>query len=149
MPYCVKDDYEEVFAKCGITDLLDSKASTLSNGQAMRVSLARTILKGSSLFLIDEPTGALDTENAKAVYSLLREIAKTALVIVASHDVALISPYCDGFITLQKGKLVGFQAPGGKGNGFAAQSPSKPRYQDPKEIQGPVFSEAHPRRCRP
>ncbi len=48
MPYCVKDDYEEVFAKCGITDLLDSKASTLSNGQAMRVSLT---LGGSYSFM--------------------------------------------------------------------------------------------------
>lgn len=48
MPYCVKDDYEEVFAKCGTTDLLDSKASTLSNGQAMRVSLA---LGGSYSFM--------------------------------------------------------------------------------------------------
>ncbi len=139
MAYCLCDNPQGVYEKCGIADLLDSKASTLSSGQAIRVSLARTILKGSRLFLIDEPTGALDEENAKAVFSLLREIARTALVIVASHDVSLIKGYCDGYLSLEKGKVVSLDAPKDEGETSLASISNRTSNKEQRKFKALSF----------
>lgn len=66
----------------------NSKISTLSEGEAQRVSIARALANSPQLILADEPTSSLDDENAQKVIQLLVDQAakiKAALVIV-THD---------------------------------------------------------------
>lgn len=67
----------------------------LSGGQRQRVGIARALTGGRRVLLADEPTGALDSTNARAIFSLLRDLAcDGTLVVVASHD-----PTCKDFAT--------------------------------------------------
>lgn len=91
----------------GLKDEANKKASQLSGGQQQRVAIARALVNNSSIVFADEPTGNLDSENTKKIYSLLRDINKeykTTFVIV-THDLS-ISKLCDRVIELTDGQVV-------------------------------------------
>ena len=58
----------------------------LSGGQKQRVAIARALVKGSDVILADEPTGNLDSENTTIVMDILKEISKTQLVVLVTHE---------------------------------------------------------------
>ena len=101
-----RKDSEMIIEELGLADLLDTPARFLSGGEAERVAVARAILKGSSLILVDEPTASLDGENGAQVAKVLKEASRSALVIVASHDISLFEPFADVLVRLRDGKLV-------------------------------------------
>ena len=78
----------------------------LSGGQMQRVAIARAIVKGSDIILADEPTGNLDVENTMKVMDILKEISKTKLVVVVTHEISLIKKYADNHIKIVDGNLV-------------------------------------------
>ena len=78
----------------------------LSGGQQQRVAIARAIVKGSDIILADEPTGNLDAENTMKVMDILKEISKTQLVVLVTHEVSLIKKYADSHIKIVDGELV-------------------------------------------
>ena len=78
----------------------------LSCGQQQRVAIARAIVKGSDVILADEPTGNLDAENTMKVMDILKEISKTQLVVIVTHEVSLIKKYADSHIKIVDGELV-------------------------------------------
>ena len=79
----------------------------LSGGQQQRVAIARAIVKGGDVILADEPTGNLDAENTMKVMDILKEISKTQLVVIVTHEVSLIKKYADSHIKIVDGELVG------------------------------------------
>ncbi len=78
----------------------------LSGGQQQRVAIARAIVKGSDIILADEPTGNLDAENTMKVMDILKEISKTQLVVIVTHEVSLIKKYAASHIKIVDGELV-------------------------------------------
>ena len=78
----------------------------LSGGQQQRVAIARAIVKGSDIILADEPTGNLDAENTMKVMDILKELSKTQLVVIVTHEVSLIKKYADSHIKIVDGELV-------------------------------------------
>lgn len=78
----------------------------ISGGQQQRVAIARAIVKGSDVILADEPTGNLDAENTMKVMDILKEISKTQLVVMVTHEVSLIEKYADSHIKIVDGQLV-------------------------------------------
>ena len=86
----VKDPLEpkEVLGMVGLGGRENHFPSQLSGGEQQRVSIARAIVKRPALMLCDEPTGALDSKNSKAVIRLLVEIGQTVQcpVILITHD---------------------------------------------------------------
>ncbi|AEB11667.1 ABC transporter ATP-binding protein [Marinithermus hydrothermalis] len=67
------------------------RPAALSGGERQRVAVARAVYNRPRLVLADEPTGALDRENAWRVYALLLELAREvrSAVLLATHDEAL------------------------------------------------------------
>ena len=108
-PYSRRKDSERILGDLGLTRLLETEARSLSGGEAERVAVARAILKGSSLILVDEPTASLDKENGTNVARVLREASSSALVIVASHDVSVFEPFADVLVRLAAGRLVSLE----------------------------------------
>ncbi len=81
-----KGDIDEALEAVGIARLADLPVSTLSAGQKRRVALARLLVAPRQLWLLDEPTGALDT-SAEAMLGRLitRHLAGGGLVVAATH----------------------------------------------------------------
>lgn len=78
---------------------LERGGSGLSGGQRQRIGLARVILRGSSLLLLDEPTAHLDEEAEDDFIQILREISRTRTVILGTHSEKLRTA-CDSVIDL-------------------------------------------------
>ncbi len=79
---------------------------TLSGGQQQRVAIARAMVKGARIILADEPTGNLDELNTKTVMDILKEMSKTCLVILVTHEQNLIEQYADKVIEIVDGNIV-------------------------------------------
>lgn len=78
---------ENVLESVGLIDKIDKKVYTLSGGEQQRIALARLMLKKCDLILADEPTGSLDTENAKKVINILKELNNEGkTIILVTHD---------------------------------------------------------------
>lgn len=102
-----KSRYRSLLKKFMINDLLEKKVTNISGGQKQRVALIRALNKDADILLCDEPTGSLDRDNSKLIFKELKEISKTKLVIVISHDTKLAHRYGDIVLRLDNHKLVG------------------------------------------
>ncbi|MFH1191921.1 MAG: ATP-binding cassette domain-containing protein [bacterium] len=74
-------------------DKLDEEAMHLSGGEKVRIGVARTLIKGAKIMLLDEPTASLDSQSATEVRKIISEIHKKysdATIICVSHDEELI-----------------------------------------------------------
>lgn len=76
---------------------------TLSGGEIQRLALARLLLKPSSLWILDEPTTALDVHHTNVVMDLIHKHAET--LVVATHDLRLL-PHFDKVIVMQEGTIL-------------------------------------------
>jgi lipoprotein-releasing system ATP-binding protein len=94
--------------RVGLTRWRDHKASDISGGQQQRVAVARSLAMNPALVLADEPSGNLDTENADAVFDLMRNVNETGgtTFLIVTHDPRL-AQRCDRIIELVDGRIVG------------------------------------------
>ncbi len=96
----------EYLMRTGMIDKIDSFPQQLSGGQKQRVAIARALVYNPDIILADEPTGALDKDNAVQIIDMLREIAEEGkIVIMVTHDMNMVSR-CDRCITLKDGCIV-------------------------------------------
>lgn len=95
----------EGICELGIQDP-QQRVETLSGGEKQRVAVLRSLYKDAELILADEPTGSLDSENARNVFETLRKLANEKCVIVISHDIALAEQYADRVVTLRDGQII-------------------------------------------
>jgi lipoprotein-releasing system ATP-binding protein len=97
----------DLLARVGLTPWRDHKASDISGGQQQRVAIARALAMSPALVLADEPSGNLDTENADAVFDLMREVnvASGTTFLIVTHDPRL-AKRCDRIVELVDGRVV-------------------------------------------
>lgn len=98
-------EIKEVLKKVRLEGYESKKINQLSGGQKQRVAIARALIKTSDFILADEPTGNLDKANSKEIFLLLKDISKSKLVIVVSHDEKSAKEFADQTITLADGKV--------------------------------------------
>ncbi len=92
----------------GLADRATHLPSELSGGERQRVALARAIVGGRRLLLADEPTGNLDSETARDVWTTLRRLADGGLAIIAvTHDADAVKPIANRSLQLKDGVLSG------------------------------------------
>lgn len=84
----------------GIAGKEDTAVYKLSGGEQQRVALARLMIKKCDIILADEPTGSLDTDNAKSVVSILKQLnSQGKTIILVTHDERIMAD-CERVIKL-------------------------------------------------
>jgi len=91
----------------GISHRLDSKPATLSGGEQQRVAVARALINSPAVIFADEPSGNLDTQNARALHELfftLRQELGQAFVIVTHNEE--LAGMADRTVTMKDGLII-------------------------------------------
>ena len=102
----IEKKVNEIIEKVGLSERKNFQIDKLSGGERQRVAIARAIINNPKVIFADEPTGNLDSKNAKNIFSLLKDIANfnnTSLVI-ATHDNDL-SKALDKKIIIENGNI--------------------------------------------
>lgn len=99
------DRARELLAAVGLDDLADAAPTELSGGELRRMAIARALLMDPAIVLADEPTAGLDSANATAVLTLLRDAAdRRTAVLVVSHE-AEAQRFADRSYVMEDGHL--------------------------------------------
>ena len=95
-----------ILAEVGLQDKAECRISELSGGERQRVAVARGIVNSPAIVLADEPTGSLDPQMSRAVFSVLHKHvkAKNLAGLVATHDHNLAKK-ADRVLSLNSGML--------------------------------------------
>ena len=90
----------------GLTKWMYHRPHEMSGGQQQRVGIARALANHPRLLLADEPTGELDSNTAREILKLFREIVETEqiTVLMSSHD-PLVDKYADEVVLLKDGQI--------------------------------------------
>ena len=95
----------ELLAAVGLDDLANAAPTELSGGELRRMAIARALLMDPAIVIADEPTAGLDSANATAVLTLLRDAAdRAAAVLVVSHE-AEAQRFADRSYVMEDGHL--------------------------------------------
>jgi ABC-type lipoprotein export system ATPase subunit len=102
---------EDLLARVDLSDRIRHKATELSGGQQQRVAIARSMVNKPSLILLDEPTGAVDTETAQQLVALLKSLNEQdrVTIVVVTHDLD-VAKEAKRQIRLKDGKVIGDEA---------------------------------------
>jgi molybdate transport system ATP-binding protein len=114
LKYGMKDNsdiafFREVTELLKISDILNSKVSKISGGQAQRVAIGRALLSNPDILVLDEPFSALDKRLRHHIISLLKPlIAKFNLpLLVISHDLSDLLMLSDNLLIIDNGRCIG------------------------------------------
>jgi len=84
---------EQALRETEIADLKNRILNTLSGGQLQRVLIARALVGGPKILILDEPTSNVDTRMEEDIFDLLKKLNQKSTIIVVSHDIGFISEY--------------------------------------------------------
>lgn len=104
----VDEDYKnEIIKFLGLENKRDTLITDLSGGQQQRVASGRALINRPSIILADEPTGNLDSKNARDIISLLKYSIKkyNQTLVLITHD-DNIAKMADRIIAIKDGKIV-------------------------------------------
>ena len=103
----VKERATFLLKQLGLEDRLENKPQQLSGGEQQRVAVARALVNNPQIVFADEPTGNLDSTNAKELHELFMrlrsEFDQTFLIVTHNEELALLS---DRTIHMKDGKVV-------------------------------------------
>jgi lipoprotein-releasing system ATP-binding protein len=96
----------ELLTLLGLKDRADHKPSQLSGGEQQRVAVARALINNPKVIFADEPSGNLDSKNAKELHELFFQLRKDfgqTFVIVTHNDE--LARMADRMLTMRDGKV--------------------------------------------
>jgi ABC-type lipoprotein export system ATPase subunit len=103
----VKIEAEKLLKMLGLSHRMDNKPNQLSGGEQQRVAVARALINKPDIVMADEPTGNLDSANAKELHHLFFDLRKqfnqTFLIVTHNEELAQLS---DRVLHMMDGKIV-------------------------------------------
>lgn len=92
---------KDIMNKLGISELAKKYPNQISGGEQQRTAIARAFVSDTKYILADEPTGALDYENAIELMKLIKELHQAGkTIIMVTHD-SQIASYADRIVELK------------------------------------------------
>ena len=97
----------ELLSRVDLSDRVKHRPTELSGGQAQRVAIARSMINRPALILLDEPTGAVDTETAQQLVDLLKRLNEEdqVTIVIVTHDL-VIAAQSKRQIRLKDGRVI-------------------------------------------
>jgi ABC-2 type transport system ATP-binding protein len=97
----------DVLERVGLTERAASRVGGYSTGMRQRLGIAAALLRAPRLLLLDEPTSGLDPAGARAVATLVRELADQGVaVLLSSHQIGELEKVCDAYTVIREGRVV-------------------------------------------
>lgn len=98
----------ELMEQLGLIGLIDERFGQLSEGQRRRLLVARALVHGPEVLVLDEPTIALDLKAKHQLLSLLRHLASTGTtLLLVTHQIESIVPEISRCVLIDQGQVVG------------------------------------------
>lgn len=98
---------EELLKTLGLANRLENKPQQLSGGEQQRVAVARALINNPSIIMADEPTGNLDSANAKELHQLFIDLRnqfnQTFLIVTHNEELAKLS---DRIVHMKDGRII-------------------------------------------
>jgi sodium transport system ATP-binding protein len=108
----LRDRIDEVSALLAMDDILERRTKGFSQGQRIKVALARTLLHRPRHLLFDEPSRGLDVMSTRALREALAALRREGCcVIMATHVMQEVTHLCDDVIVIAKGHTVAQGSP--------------------------------------
>ena len=103
----------KVLEYCGLLHLKDIPPLGQPYGILKRIELARTLMAGASLIILDEPAAGLNEQETQDLTRLIRKIREeyNATIFVVEHDMGLIMDICDHICAISFGKKLAYGTP--------------------------------------
>ncbi|MFM9413456.1 ATP-binding cassette domain-containing protein [Peptococcus simiae] len=97
----------QVLAQVALDKALEESAKDLSGGEGQRLALGRILLMDPAVYLLDEPSSALDEQTAvEVIGALVRQVrAKGKTLVMVTHAPAIAESYSDRIISLEHGRV--------------------------------------------
>ena len=103
----VKEKAGELLNILGLSQRLENKPNEMSGGEQQRVAVARALINNPDIVFADEPTGNLDSANAKELHQLFfdlrNKLKQTFLIVTHNEELAKLS---DRILYMKDGKIV-------------------------------------------
>ena len=98
---------ETIIDQCGLSELKDRKFNELSDGEAQKVQIARSLAQDTPILLLDEPSAHLDMANKAEIFNLLKQVNKmeNKTVLFTGHDLQFSMQLADHFIVVNDTKV--------------------------------------------
>lgn len=96
----------EAIRRTALKEKADASIQTLSRGYRQRVGVAQALLHRPDILILDEPTNGLDPTQILHMRELIRELARSATVIVSTHILQEVHAVCERVLILRRGRLV-------------------------------------------
>eukprot|EP01025_Chloroclados_australasicus_P004306 TRINITY_DN1104_c0_g1_i3.p3 TRINITY_DN1104_c0_g1~~TRINITY_DN1104_c0_g1_i3.p3 ORF type:complete len:346 (+),score=32.41 TRINITY_DN1104_c0_g1_i3:34-1071(+) len=98
---------KEVLHQVGLDTVnVYSSPLSLSGGYKRRLAMALQLVRRPSVLLLDEPLAGLDWKARKDVHSLLQSISNKCTILIVSHDLKELMPYCDQLWRMKEGGIL-------------------------------------------
>ncbi|MDR1728902.1 MAG: ABC transporter ATP-binding protein [Acidobacteriota bacterium] len=101
-------DVSQIFEMLSLSGKEDFRPLEMSGGEQQRVAIARAVINRPSIILADEPTGSLDSRNARTVLEMLRNLNEKLgqSIVMITHDADAAST-ADRVIEMRDGRMLG------------------------------------------
>lgn len=98
---------DTLFAGLGLTELADRRTQGFSQGERMKVAIARALVHDPATLLLDEPTNGLDIMSTRGLRDLLRGLrAEGKCILFSTHVMQEVSALCDTIVILGRGRVI-------------------------------------------
>jgi len=98
---------QAVVSRLGLDAVADRKTAGFSQGERLKVALARALVHDPRTLLLDEPTNGLDIPTVRSFRRLLSELrAQGTCIVFSSHVLEDVSAVCDDLVIIAKGRVV-------------------------------------------